>query len=427
MQIMVSKVRALLEKKSIQYTLMSAIASGINFITLIIFGRVFTVDDYGIITTLQAFVANVAIFMTPLQIIICKTVAEGGQDQGRKINSIINIFMIINAIELLIFINTSVIFSRYLHFTDWIEYAIFVVLIFANNCYIAILGISQGKQDFFLLGQVGIALYGTKMIVAVALRLTGMGPCAVIIGFASAEIICILIVIRKIKSIISFQINQFKLSLDKSVIKNYLWTFILYIVVSLYMNNGDLLIANLYCTQQEMGLYSVAINLAKISVFLIAAPIATILLPKVAQKGEDVDGQRKIVFSALRLTFVISALYGLCFYIFGKELIIFLYGREYELSAEYILPCVFFSTVLGLFWVFYQYASATELLKSFTVVTVILGVAAVLGILQSKCRIEVIPLVMSFAMALSMLIILIINLKKNSANARSFAFYKDKG
>lgn len=180
---------------------------GTKFYYTNIFGRVFNVGEYGIITTMQALVANIAVLMTPLQIIICKTMAEGEQDKFHKMNSIINLLMIMNAIEFIVFIVASTHLLSYLHLTHIAEYMLFVVLVFTNNIYIVVSGVSQGKQDFLLLGIVGVVLYSTKMIAGVVLGLAGIGQASVIAGFAVAEIICICLILKKYER---FYLNRWR-------------------------------------------------------------------------------------------------------------------------------------------------------------------------------------------------------------------------
>lgn len=402
---MVSKAAELLRNHSIQYTFMSILASGINFITLIIFGRVFSVDDYGVVMTMQALVANIAVFMTPLQIIICKNLAEDPHDHTQKINGSLNMLLVINTIEIVVLGVAGTYVSTYLHFSDHMEYILLMVLVLANNLYIVLSGVAQGRQHFVLLGSIGIILYGIKIMVGAGLGLAGMGVAAVIIGFAAAEVICILLIVKKEKATLSEQMRQYHFAFDGSQFWNYIWTLVLYVVVSFYMNNGDLLLGNLYCSQHDIGLYSVAINLSKISVFLIATPIATILLPKIAEKKGNTKVQQKNLLLAETVTFVISVMYSIVFFAAGNFLIVYLYGADYHGAVNYILPCVVFSTVLGMFWVFYQYAFATYLMKLFTVITVLMGIAAMMVILMTKCQIEIIPLIMTAAMIATVIVV----------------------
>ena len=384
----------------LKYTVMSIVASGVNFLTLIIFGRVFTVEDYGIVTMLQALVANIAVFMIPLQIMVCKNIADNTRN---RVEILFSYVWVVNCAEVICMILTASYMAKYLHFDGIVEYMLFIGLVFSNNIYTFLVGIVQGEQDFLLLGKAGIVLYMVKLVLGVVLGYCGLGPTAVIIGFAMAEIICILMMRVKIRLVLKDRKCVLHL-IDKDLIRSYLWTLVLYVIVSLYMNNGDLLLGNRYCSKDEMGLYSVAINLSKISVFLIATPIATILLPKVVAIDKERREQRKLLFIAEGITFGISVLYGIIFNGLSGVVIPLLYGKEYAGASEYVLPCLLFSTVLGMFWVFYQYVVATDGAKMFTVITALLGAIAVMMVMQLHVSIGTIPVVMAGAMVLTIVI-----------------------
>jgi O-antigen/teichoic acid export membrane protein len=173
------------------------------------------------------------------------------------------------------------------------------------------------------------------------------------------------------------------------------------------MNNGDLLLGNLYCSETEVGAYSVTIALSKISVFLVSTPIATIILPKMATAKDEKRKCNTLLILAETITLGMSVLYGGCFYIFGGWIIPFLYGESYRGATEYILPCTFFSVVLGVFWVFYQYILATDLTKIFALATAVTGVMAIAWILVMKVEIGGIPFIMAIAMILTMVVLAI--------------------
>ena len=266
---MIARLKAYRKNPSVQYTLMSIAASGINFLTLIIWGRVFSVEDYGSITTLQAFLSNIAVFVTPLQIMLCKAMAMHTTEKDKIVTDLLHIMFMIYLAELFFMIATARMLINYLHFAGGIEIFLFGSLVFLNNSYIVLNGIVQGKQDFILLGRTNLVLYVLKMLLSTSSGLHFSGPLAVMFGFAAAECVCIILIIGKYKDIFRQLFSSHKFRIDLSVLKNYFWMFVLYMIVSLYMNNGDLLLGNLYCSQEEIGFYSVAISLSKISIFFI--------------------------------------------------------------------------------------------------------------------------------------------------------------
>lgn len=400
------KLKLFLHNSSIQYTFMAIFASGVNFLTLIIWGRIFSVEDYGAATTLQAVISNIAIFVTPLQIMLCKTTAMYSAGKTTNKDDMINIMAFIHIVELTCMLIAMGALKNYLHLAGYFDFFLFVCLTVSNNIYTMINGIVQGKQDFLLLGQTNILLYSLKMILSVLFGVCGLGISAVMIGFIIAEIVCVGCIIKKIWDVLTYHTDQFQFHISKNIAKEYIWMLILYLIVSLYMNNGDLLLGNLYCGREKIGLYSVAINLSKISIFLIATPVATVLLPKVAAIKNNSVTQRKFLIVAEAVTFGVSVLYGIGFCLFGPRVICLLYGEAYDGASAYLVPCMFFSVMLGIFWVFYQYAMAVDLMRAFAVVTAVIGMVLVVWILTAQPEIEVIPAAMTAAMGITIVIVL---------------------
>ena len=409
---MIEKIKELLRIPSIRYTYMSIIASVLNFITLIAWGRIFLVGDYGIATTLQAFVTNAATFVIPLQVIACTLLAGNSENRKRDITSIMKVFGFINIIELGLLVVCIDKLMQYFHFTGVVEIVLFSTLIFLNNIYTISIGFAQGEQDFELLGKIGISLYLIKLIISVILGNFGVGFVATMIGFVIAETVCVVLMLRKLSRSIRISLNENKTQVNKSILKQYVWILLLNLILSLYMNNGDHLLGNLYCSETEVGAYSVTIALSKISVFLVSTPIATIILPKMATAKDEKRKCNTLLILAETITLGMSVLYGGCFYIFGGWIIPFLYGESYRGATEYILPCTFFSVVLGVFWVFYQYILATDLTKIFALATAVTGVMAIAWILVMKVEIGGIPFIMAIAMILTM-VVLAIYLNRN--------------
>ena len=408
------KILNILKRSSIKYTCLAALASGINFFTLIIFGRIFSVKEYGAITTMQAMVANVAVLMTPLQIMMCKTIADA-KFEKKVFDTIVSLVVTINGMLLLLLLVIMHYMSSYLHFSNVMEYITFVALVIANNIYIVLSGVVQGKQKFVLLGLAGVILYGAKLLISVLLELRGLGLIAAIVGFFSAELMCIVVICVNMYEVLKDSGFKYRFYLDLKTIKMFFATILLYVVVSFYMNNGDLILGNIYINQTRIGLYSVAINLAKISVFLIATPIATIILPKVVAYGEDKKKQKRTLLMAEGITLVVSLAYGVFFVLFKDIIIKKLYGPTYYNATRYVFNCVLFSTILGVFWVFYQYAFATDLMKIFTIVALAMGLLEVIIILITQMPLEMIPVLMSVGMILTMVIAFGM---KNSTNLR---------
>jgi O-antigen/teichoic acid export membrane protein len=169
----------------------------------------------------------------------------------------------------------------------------------------------------------------------------------------------------------------------------------------MFTNNGEILLANLYCDAEEIALYSVPMSLSKISVYLIATPLATMLLPKLSSIRNDSYRQIKLFGKFELITLFVSLVYGMAFCVGGKGIIYLLYGDKYSGSVRYLVPTMLFSIILGLFHVCNQYMMTNDMMKSFTVAIMVFGLIAVTIIIKIKCKIEYIPLIMSMAMILA--------------------------
>ncbi len=404
---MFRRIKEFIGKFPLTYNILVAVASAINFVTLIIFGRVFSVKDYGIITTLQAVVTNLGVLVIPLQIILCKNIAEG-KTGGKEVNNAISLYLLVNCLLFggMLFWKKALL--TYLHFESSRVYGAFVILALVNNLFVILNGVLQGKQLFVQLGFCTIIFYLLKLALGTVLGIIGTGYISVIVGMLIAELVAILYIFARLKGLSDFEI-KYKFCIYKEGITGFCWTLILYAVVSLYINNGDLIFGNMYCSEEEIGLYAVAINLAKISYFLISAPIATVIMPKIAQYHEKTTLRRHIIIKAEIISLILTSIYGIFFMILSRFLIEILYGEAYSRANEYAFPCVIFSIVLGGFWIFYQYAVVTSLLKSFSVITAFIGFLFGGGILYFKPDISIIPLVMSAVMVLSVLCTILFN------------------
>lgn len=391
----------MLGNRSVQYTILCMAASGINMLTLILFGRVFTVAEYGIVTTLQAMVTNIAILMTPLQIMLCRTIAGKAADSREKQEKTVSLVILLNIGEAVILAAAVLPLMRYLHLTQVLDYVLFVLLVIANNVFLVMNGMAQGKQAFLLLGWATIALYGVKMILGVGLGMAGIGPTAMLAGFIAGEIAALAILVFCLRKKLQGRAGGFQIRTDGATVREYLRIMIVYFVVSLYMNNGDLLLGTSFNSEEAIGLYSVAITLSKLSVFLIATPLATMLLPKVAEAKGDPGRQRKYLLQYEQIAVGLAVACGAALIIGARWLIPLLYGEKYRDAAQYMTACAVFSTVLSGFWVFYQYTMATELERPFVRTAVAVGVVMIAGILALQPAIGVIPLIMTGAMILT--------------------------
>ena len=396
---MIKVIKKIIKTSFFQYTLISALASVVNYISTILFGRIFSVDEYGVVTTLIAFTTNAGIFVIPVQIEICKRIASGNDVNTEQL---INFSYILNIIELTILIVANKMLCSYLGLNSVWEYAIVVLTIIVTNFNFVINGVAQGQQKFNLLGISNVFIYVLKAVVGIGLGIIGGSPVVTLIGMTCAEIIAIIVIAKKCH--FSFKrIRKFNI---RETLPEYLWILILYMVVSVYMNNGDLLIGRIHNESRDLGLYSVAISLAKISIFMITTPIATVILPKVSARQGDARKQKELLWFAEGISVISTIGYGVILYLMRTYAVRILYGSQYEDAINYILPVIFYTIMLSGYYIFYQYVLEVENEKKFTMVSIIVCTIAISIILVLKVSMNMVAIILGGAMCITMALML---------------------
>jgi len=404
-------------RSPILYTLLSGIASGINFLTLILFGRWFSPDDYGVISSWQAFIANAAALMTPLQFILCSRIAERKESAGRAgsgegsrgedadrhpLRGIFGLALLLNVAGAAGMVLLGRYLISYLHLAGSASFLLFLAVLLLFQFYTLFNGVPQGHQDFFLLGMTGILFYAGKLLGSRLFLGCGTGTYAVLAGQGAVLILCLGLLLR-FTLIREGRGEMLPSKPDRALCAAYPGSFLLYLIASLYLNNGDILAANVYCDETSVGLYTVAVSLAKISVFLIATPVGTVLLPKVKAECEAAK-RRKLFLTAAFVTGAVSIAYAVAFLVFGGPVISLVYGAEYEPAAVYIPTACVFSVILGVYWVYYQYSFAAGKQRPFMFASLAGGGSILLAVFLLHPELKVLPLIFSAGMLAAMLI-----------------------
>lgn len=398
--------------ESFKYTFITILASGINMISMIVFGRIFSVDDYAKITTFQALLANLAVIMTPLQTMICRSVAKDEKKESHDLFGYLSLVLAFNCFQTIVLIVANRPLMEYLHF-NLLEYCLFIGLVLLNNLNLIESGYVQGKQRFLILGWAGLFLYLIKFVLGITLGLSGIGSIAIIFGLISGILFSLLYLIRSNSADRLQYKERFSFCISKAALKEYFGVLLLFLIVSLFINNGDILIANLYIDQEKIGLYSVTSILSKISVFLIATPLATMLLPKLAECADDRKRQIGYFKNTILITICLSVAFGIIFVMSGEWIIQFLYGQKYVDCKDFLFPCTVFSTTLSMFWLFYNFALATRFQRIFTDFSFAFGLLSFVCILLLKPEMNGIAYLLSTAMVFTMTVTFVLVIRKN--------------
>lgn len=160
------------------------------------------------------------------------------------------------------------------------------------------------------------------------------GVRGVIISYAAAVLFTSLLLIFRVKTLrrLSFKLNIFKDTINFGV-KGYIGT-----VIQFFNYRIDMLILNMLLGAASVGYYTIAVSLVE-ALWYFPNAIGTLLLSRTPKlKTEDVNQSTPLIS---RNAFFITVVLGVVLFVFGKFIILLLFGNKYLPSVEplwYLIP-----------------------------------------------------------------------------------------
>ena len=186
-------------------------------------------------------------------------------------------------------------------------------------------GILQGMKKFKIYGGNLILESGSRLILVVALLFIGMGVDGAILAYGLAYFVAFLFIFSHIGEIKEGRQDNKKLDM-KNIYKFILLVLFVNLIMQLIINVPSIFIKH-YLSAEFTGLWTAALNIARISLFVTGA-IATVMFPEIA--GEKDHSKKKKIFGrAVILTLLASVGCALIFFLFPGLLISVLYGSAY--------------------------------------------------------------------------------------------------
>jgi len=197
--------------------------------------------------------------------------------------------------------------------------------------------------QYILLGQYRIKEYNLTTIlqnlmylifIFVNFLILNGGVQGVIISYVLAVLLTSLLLIFRVKTIkrLSFKLEIFQESI-KFGVKGYIGT-----VIQFFNYRIDMLILNMLLGAASVGYYTIAVSLVE-ALWYFPNAVGTLLLSRTPKlKTEDVNKSTPLIS---RNAFFITLVLGVILFVFGKFIIVLLFGNEYLPSVEplwYLIP-----------------------------------------------------------------------------------------
>lgn len=350
------------------YILAQFFTLGLAFITMPIFTRLMSPDEYGILSVFTSFEGVVAIvFGLGIRGAISRYYYEDKNDFFEYLSSNIWLILIMSCtftLSSLLFINSL---QKFLNIPLGMIYIAFAIAIpqALFQLYQAYLQAAKKSKKVATLNAIS-AVIGTGIAILIMLQMTKERYYAKAIGQSIAALVMLVITIWYLRKNISFHIN--KTHLKYSLVFGL--PIILHLLSQNILNTFDQIIINQLIGAHETGLYSVAYKIGMIQ-SMVSMGILKAWTPMFYEKlnKNKID---EINILAKKYAYIVM-LVAVALIFFSREIIVILADKRYH-EALGIIPVIIISYFFFFLYTMYvNYAFYEKKTKNIAVITIIAG------------------------------------------------------
>lgn len=364
------------EKNSIIVLSLTMLANFFNYFFQIIMGNMMSVADYGVLNALLSFSVILSMIINLFQTFTARSLAmyHARGEMGKAKAYFFNMLKIGGVAAICVLVAgkiASPAIADILKIENYryVGYTFFnaSISIFALICW----GALQGFEKFINYSLSNNCASAVKLILAVFFLYAGFGLTGVWAAmiFSTASIVlwgCISL--GKIFRVTLEPVKMKSINAGKGFV---LETITIQILIA-FLTNCDVLFIKAFISDAEVaGVYSAAITLGKIPLF-IATTVAAVLLPTVVNAYIKRENTKIYLGKAIAYSAVITILYTVILHVFATPIITLLYGERYLGAVEFLLPVGMFIFVISMLTIMMNYYIACAQTRGFSV-TVLAG------------------------------------------------------
>lgn len=327
---------------------LTTVASGINYMSQIIMGRVLNIEVFGIMNTLFSIILVLSVPGTSCNMIVSKCLAQNNYS-GDIIRYAKKTCMFVGAVILIIGSITSPIISKKLGTSSMVLLLTMLIIIVGYFLYIYT-GIFAGYKLFFFVGVLSLIIPIFKilgvLLVAVFREKEILQQILINVFLLAGNIISIIIakqilhrkfvLLEKVDK--NIQIDRVSKSVYRLIIINFIY---------LLFSNVDVLLISFYIDTRSSGIYSAAMLFGKI-IFFFTTSIVSVLLTFVSTKDSIGENPFILFKQTIKFTSFIIIISMLPINLFPRFFIILVYGEQYLEASSYIIYASSIAIVLSL-------------------------------------------------------------------------------
>lgn len=370
----------------------SILGSAVNYAFQIFLGNMLTISDYGKFNTINAFSSNLMCFYSPLAVYACRVTAERQTNLfvNRLIyKSIVSFALLISAVVMVLGAGAFLLIPLERFGIDLFSFWMLVlVMTVTAGIYVVINGILQGIGRLEWYGFLGFCLMIIKMGLSyMGVKFGGRVPTVVWAMLISyAVLICL--IVAMISRTSKYQYRDCRIQMqpaagNREMLCLYGLTFLVQMVISLYINGGETMLMSYFYDNEAVGRYSLAANVAKISMYIVSI-FASALLPKVSSDWGKGKAVKRWFYIVAAFAFGIGIVWVLFLSTIGRQLSLMFLGERYYEALSNVKYMALWIIGLGMLLVANTFYLAINRLERYLVVLVsvtggIVGCVAISG------------------------------------------------
>ena len=381
---LLNKEKNSFEKNSILLFVLMMGGNVCNYLFQIVAGNLMEVESYAQVNTVLAIVSVLSIPTTIITMICARYIALNTSiGNEHKIAAVLRAlfqFIIIVAIILMIamlFLMNGITQIFALDSRWYVIGALAIAIL--NLCFSITAGTLQGMKQFFPYGVQTILTALGKLVFSVGFILIGWS----VYGVMAAVVIGIVLAIGYGLRYMGNYVKEAVLRKEKSGLdaREFLRYSIGTVVAQgcvVALTSGDILLVKAYFSDTEAGLYSSAMVIGKISMYVSTAIIAT-LFPMVVEKYEKGENTVPLFRKAMLYGGGVSVLCAVGMVTLGNLVISILFGERYMEAIQFLPAVCMYVVPLTFVTIFMNYILAINRLKMFDIFA-FAGVIAIIGL-----------------------------------------------
>jgi O-antigen/teichoic acid export membrane protein len=356
--------RRTLRGQMVAMTLLTLAASGVNYASNVIFGRMLTPASYGDLTALLALVVIVAMPTTAAQTVVAERLAVfRARDDEASVRYLVRYALAhVGLYSCLLTIAYCLAIPLVVKVLDLqaVGPAIAMAPLITLTFFLPVVyGVLQGLERFIALGAITLGVAASRIAFGVPSTLAGGGAGGPIAGQAMGSLVAVALILYLARRfVVGHGTGAVTRGLRRRIDTRSLVAGGAFIIFAL-LSNLDVLLAKVFLSPERAGSYSALATIGKIVLFLPAA-VSVVMVPYIGRSRAGTGSASSILRISAIAVAVGAAAVAIPAAIEPRLVLRVMFGDRYGDATSGVLPIVLAATLLALLYLLVVYTVAIQ-------------------------------------------------------------------